>query len=88
VGRPAGYEANPFAFEAIQQLRGLSIAELARRSEVPRATISAVIGRHNDAGIEVVHKLAAALAVPPEALFPSLVPPRVKRVRKPVRRAA
>jgi plasmid maintenance system antidote protein VapI len=79
MGRPAGYEANPYAFEDILKLRDLTVAELARRAGVPRATIASLIGRHSGAGIGTVGKLADALGCHPQTLFPALVPPRGRR---------
>lgn len=74
MARPSGHRLNRAAWEDILALRGLTLTQVAEMAEVPRPTLSALLGGHNRASVPATHKIAAALGVQPATLFPTLVP--------------
>lgn len=72
MARPRGHQINPSAFEDFLRLTGKSLSEVADSAEVPRPTLSAIVGRHNRASGPVATKIAEALDVQPSTLFPTL----------------
>lgn len=73
MGRPAGHKLNRAALEDILRLTGISVTRLAELADVPRSTISALQGQHHGASIDMAAKIARALDVKRETLFPSLI---------------
>jgi plasmid maintenance system antidote protein VapI len=72
MARPAGHKLNRAAFEDMLKVRGLSITELHERTEIPRATISSLLGGFHAASIPTAHRLALGLDCQPQTLFPTL----------------
>lgn len=54
------------------RITGLSLTEIAERADVPRATLSGLVGGHHRASRPVAHRLALALDVHPGTLFEGL----------------
>lgn len=74
MARPAGHRLNRAAWEDVLRLTGLSLTRIAELSEVPRPTLSALLGGHNRASVPMAHRIATAIGVQPGTLFPTLVP--------------
>lgn len=72
MARPAGHKLNRAAFDDMLKIRGLSITELADRTEIPRPTISSLLGGHHAASVPTAHRLALAFDCDPRTLFPTL----------------
>lgn len=72
MARPAGHELSARAWDDILRLSGVSLTQVADRAEIPRPTLSSMYGGHHKASVPVAHKLAHALGVHPETLFPTL----------------
>jgi plasmid maintenance system antidote protein VapI len=72
MARPRGHRLNPDAFEALLRCEGITITDLALRSEINRATISGLLGGHARASIPQTHKIASVFGCKPAALFPTL----------------
>ena len=72
MARPRGHRLSPAAWSDILTLRGESLTSVAEHSGVPRATLSGLAGGFHRASVPVAHKIAAALGVNPETLFPTL----------------
>lgn len=72
MARPAGHKLNRAAFEDMLKIRGLNITELHERTDIPRATISSLLGGHHSASVPTAHRIAAGLDCNPQTLFPTL----------------
>jgi plasmid maintenance system antidote protein VapI len=72
--RPAGHLLNRDAFQDFLNVRGLSITDVADRADLPRSTVSALLGGHSRAATPSAHKIALAMGVQPGTLFPTLTP--------------
>lgn len=72
--RPAGHLLNRDAFQDRLDQTGLSITEVADRADLPRSTVSALLGGFSKAATPNAHKIAAALGSRPASLFPTLSP--------------
>ncbi len=73
MARPAGHQLNRAAWEDVLKLAGLSLTQVAELSEVPRATLSGLLGGHHKASVPMAHRVATAIGVQPATLFPTLV---------------
>lgn len=72
MARPAGHRLSRPAFDDVLRLRGLSITEVAELAELPRATVSSLLGGFHKASTPQAHRIALAIGVAPETLFPTL----------------
>ena len=72
MSRPQGHRLSPTAWEDILKLAGLSLTQVAQRSEIPRATLSSLLGGHHRASVPMAHRIAESLGVHPQTLFPTL----------------
>lgn len=72
VARPSGHLLNTKAWTDVLNMRGLSLTEVAARSEVPRATLSSLLGGHHRAAVPMAHRIALAIDCDPVTLFPTL----------------
>jgi plasmid maintenance system antidote protein VapI len=54
--------------------RGLTLTRVAALADVPRATLSSLLGGHHKASVPIAHRIAQALNCAPETLFPTLSP--------------
>lgn len=54
------------------RLTGLSLTQVAAMAEVPRPTLSSLLGGHHRASVPMAHRIATAIGVHPGTLFPSL----------------
>lgn len=72
MARPAGHKLSPTAWDDMVRLAGTSLTAVAERSEIPRATLSSLLGGHHRASVPMAHKLASALGCHPQTLFPTL----------------
>lgn len=72
MARPRGHRLSPSAWQDILTLRGDSLTAVADRADIPRATVSGLVGGHARASVPVAHQLATALGCHPETLFPTL----------------
>lgn len=70
--RPAGHNLNAQAWEDVVNSRGYTPTSVAELADVPRATISSLLGGHHAASVPMAHRIALAVGVHPETLFPSL----------------
>lgn len=78
MARPSGHQLNPAAWDDVLRLTGLSLTQVAERSEVARPTLSSLLGGHHKASVPMTSRIAAALGVRPETLFPTLIPSIVR----------
>lgn len=72
MARPSGHLLSPKAFGDVLRYSGLSITQVAERSEIPRATVSSLLGGFHRASVPNCHRLAQAMGCDPETLFPTL----------------
>lgn len=80
VPRPTGHELSRAAWEDVLRMSGLSLTQVAERAEIPRATLSSLLGGHHKASVPIAHRIAKAAGCHPATLFPSLRPVKVKAV--------
>lgn len=74
MARPSGHPLNRSAWEDVLALKGLSLTQVADLAEVPRPTLSALLGGHNRASVPAAHRIAEALQVQVGTLFPTITP--------------
>ena len=72
MARPAGHRLSPEAWDDILRLTGTSLTEVAERADIPRPTLSSLLGGYHSASVPMAHKLATALGCNPQTLFPTL----------------
>lgn len=72
--RPAGHLLNREAFRDLLDRTGLSLTEVADLADLPRSTLSALLGGHSKAATPNAHRIAAAVGCRPATLFPTLIP--------------
>lgn len=72
MARPAGHHLNRSAWDDVLRYTGLSLTQVAERSEVPRSTLSSLLGGHHSASVPTAHRIATAIGCNPGTLFPSL----------------
>ena len=72
MARPRGHRLSPKAYEDILRLTNLTTTELADISGVPRATLSGLAGGFYRASQTNAVKIATALGVHTETLFPTM----------------
>lgn len=72
MSRPQGHQLNRAAWEDILKLTGLSLTQVADMAEVPRPTVSSLLGGHHKASVPTAHRIATAVKVQPATLFPTL----------------
>jgi plasmid maintenance system antidote protein VapI len=72
MARPAGHALNRAAWDDLLRLTGLSLTQVAERAEVPRPTLSSLLGGHHKASVPMAHRIAAAIGCHPGTLFPTL----------------
>lgn len=63
---------SPTAWNDILTIKGLTLTEVSELADVQRASVSGIVGGHTRASVTMAHKLAAALGVSPETLFPAM----------------
>lgn len=72
MARPRGHKLNRAAWDDLLKIRGLTLTEVAERAEIPRPTLSSLLGGHHAASVPNCHRIAAALDCNPQTLFPTL----------------
>lgn len=72
MARPKGHRLSPTAWDDVLTLRGDNLTNVAERADIPRATLSGLVGGHHRASVPIAHQLANALGVNAETLFPTL----------------
>lgn len=72
MARPRGYKLSTRAWDDILRLSGTNLTTVAERSGINRATLSGLVGGHHAASVPTTRKLAEALGVHAETLFPTL----------------
>lgn len=70
--RPAGHPLNRAAWDDVLRLTGRSLTQVADLADVPRPTLSSLLGGHHKASVPMAHRIAAAVGCHPETLFPTL----------------
>lgn len=71
-GRPAGHLLNRVAWDDVLRYTGRSLTQVAADGDVPRPTLSSLLGGHHRASVPTCHTIATTLGVHPETLFPTL----------------
>lgn len=74
MARPSGHELSRDAWDDLLALNGLSLTQVAERSDVPRPTLSSLLGGHHKASVPMAHRIAGAVGCRPGTLFPTLRP--------------
>lgn len=74
MARPRGHKLSRPAWDDLTNGAGLSLTEVAERAQIPRATLSVLLGGHSRASVPMTARLAAALNCQPGTLFPTLLP--------------
>ena len=82
MARPAGFALNRSAWEDMLEAKGLDLTTVAELSEVPRSTLSGLLGGHHNASVPMAHRIAAAVGCRPPTLFPGLTPVAAKGTEK------
>ncbi len=72
MARPTGHKLSPEAWDDILRLTGTSLTQVAERADIPRPTLSSLLGGFHRASVPMAHKLATALGCHPQTLFPTL----------------
>lgn len=72
MARPAGNTLNRWAWDDLLRFTGLTLTDVAERAEIPRATLSGLVGGHHRASLPVAHRIARVLDVHPGTLFEGL----------------
>lgn len=73
MARPKGHTLSRDAFEEWSQKHlGQSLTQIADAADIPRATLSGLLGGFTRASVPMAHKLADAMGVRVGALFPTL----------------
>jgi transcriptional regulator with XRE-family HTH domain len=80
VARPAGHPLNRHAWDDLLRLTGLSLTQVAELAELPRPTVSSLLGGHHKASTPTAHRIAAAIGCHPATLFPTLGPTSIEAV--------
>lgn len=70
--RPAGFWINRDAWDDITRLAGLSIPTVAERGDIKPSTLRTVVSGNDRASLELAHKIARAVDVRVESLFPAI----------------
>lgn len=70
--RPTGFWINREAWEDVTRLAGLSIPTVAERGDIKATTLRTVVSGNDRASLELAHKIARAIDVRVETLFPSI----------------
>lgn len=70
--RPAGHLLNRDAWDDVLVLAGLTLSQVAELAEVPRPTLSSLLGGHHRASVPTAHRIATAVGVRVGTLFPTL----------------
>lgn len=73
MARPTGHRVSKKAWDDIVRIQQTSLTEVATRADVPRPTISALVNGHHGASVPMARKIAIALDVHAETLFPTLM---------------
>lgn len=74
MARPKGFRLSAQAFDDALRFSQTSITEASKRSGLPRATVSSLVGGFHRASLPQAEILAGALDVHVETLFPTLDP--------------
>ena len=74
MARPQGHEISVEAWEDLLRLSELTLTDVARRADIPRPTLSSLVGGHHRASVPQAYKIAKALGCHPFTLFPTLRP--------------
>jgi transcriptional regulator with XRE-family HTH domain len=72
MARPKGHELSREAWDDVLRLTGRNLTQVAELSDVPRPTLSGLYTGKHRASVPMAHKIASAIGVRPETLFPSL----------------
>src|SRR5690606_18061268 len=72
MARPKGHRMSPKAWEDVLNLRGTTLTEVAKRADLQRATLSGLTGGHARASVPMARRVADALGVHVETLFPTM----------------
>lgn len=73
MARPKGHPLNRDAWEDwLERHLGVSVTAIADVADIPRATISGLVGGYRRASAPVAHKLAQAMGCKVGTLFPTL----------------
>jgi plasmid maintenance system antidote protein VapI len=70
--RPRGFRLSRAAFDDCIEHAGLTLTQAADRADIPRASLSALVGGHSRAAMPTVKQLADALGCRQATLFPTL----------------
>lgn len=72
MGRPRGQRLSPTAWDDILARTGRTLTDVAIQADIPRPTLSALVGGHSRASDTTALRLAEALMVHPATLFPAM----------------
>lgn len=72
MARPSGHPLNREAWNDLLALKGLSLSQVADMANLPRPTLSSLLGGFHKASVPMAHKIATAVGCHPETLFPTL----------------
>lgn len=78
MARPAGHPISTHAWDDTLRLTGNSLTMVADKAEIPRPTLSSLVGGHHKASVPMAHRIAEALGVHPITLFPTLAAVKVE----------
>ncbi len=72
MARPAGHALNQSAFDDLLLIRRTTLTELAETSKIARPTLSSLVAGNHRASLPMADRLATALGVNVETLFPTV----------------
>ena len=72
MARPSGHRLNAEAWNDFVNGSGKTLTTVAELADLPRATLSSLLGGHHRASAEQAHRIAMAAGLHPATLFPSL----------------
>jgi predicted transcriptional regulator len=74
MARPRGHRLSKPAWDDALRTSGLSLTEVAEQADIPRATLSVLLGGHSRASLPMTTKIGQAVSFNPATLFPTLLP--------------
>jgi plasmid maintenance system antidote protein VapI len=72
MARPKGFKLSPDSWDDITRLTGLTLTQVAETADVPRSTLSSLLGGHHRASSVMCQRIAAAMTVHAVTLFHGL----------------
>jgi lambda repressor-like predicted transcriptional regulator len=80
MARPTGHRLSPAAWADILECKGLTLTRVAARADIPRATLSSLLGGHHRASLATAAVIAETVGCRPATIFPTIDPVFIEAV--------